>query len=172
MIGTRTPAARRARPALYCWLVVALSCMAPSPAGAQLFAPAYTEYRGDAIVGGGTSAQAGLGAVFLMGTYVRTTVDAAAGATWRYAETRASGRADVIARFLLDPFRESRLGFSLGGGVSVPYASGEAHVRPFLTAVVDVEGRIRGNITPAVQLGLGGGARIGIVLRTSPPRWR
>ena len=31
---------------------------------------------------------------------------------------------------------------------------------------------MRGNITPALQVGLGGGTRIGFALRTSPPRWR
>lgn len=155
---------------------VALACMpalcAVSAAHAQLLAPAYGEYRGDALIGRGTSAQAALGAVFLMGTYVRTSLDVAGGATWHDNETRASGRADVIARFLLDPFREVPVGLSVGGGVSVPYVSGDAHVRPFLTAVVDVEGRMRRSITPAIQIGLGGGTRIGVVLRTSPPRWR
>lgn len=155
------------------WSLAAALCLVAAPiTRAQSIPPAYAEYRGDAIVGRGTSAQAGLGAVFVMGTYVRTSVDAAGGATWRYDAARASGRADVIARFLLDPFRESRLGFSLGGGVSVPYESGDTHVRPLLTAVVDVEGRLRGGVTPALQVGLGGGTRIGLVLRTSPPRWR
>jgi hypothetical protein len=158
--------------AIFLRLAIALVCVAARRVDAQLPTPAYGEYRADAIIGRGTSAQAGLGAVFLMGTYVRTTVDAAGGATWRDDVTHASGRADVIARFLLDPFREARLGLSLGGGVSVPYASGDAHVRPFLTAVIDVEGRIRANVTPALQVGLGGGTRIGLALRTSPPRWR
>jgi hypothetical protein len=147
-------------------------CALAGRADAQLPSPAYAEYRGDAIVGRGTSAQAGLGAVFLFGTYVRTTVDAAAGTTWRFGEARASGRADVVARFLLDPFREVPVGLSLGGGVSVPYVSGDAHVRPFLTAVIDVEGRMWHYFTPALQLGLGAGTRLGLVIRTSPPRWR
>jgi hypothetical protein len=38
--------------------------------------------------------------------------------------------------------------------------------------VADLEGRKRGAITPAIQIGLGGGARVGVVLRTSVPRWR
>ena len=83
------------------------------------------------------------------------------------ARHAASGRVDAIARFLLDPFREMPLGLSLGGGVSVPYASGDTATRPYLTAVVDIEGRRRGGLTPALQLGLGGGARVGLVLRTS-----
>jgi hypothetical protein len=150
----------------------AAACIRAPRAGAQLFIPAYTEYRADGIFGRGATAQGGLGAAYLFGPYVRTSIDGAAGATWYHDETRASGRVDLIARFLLDPFREAKLGLSMGGGVTVPYASGDPHVRPLLTAVIDLEGRMRGDITPAVQVGLGGGTRIGVVLRTSPPRWR
>lgn len=153
--------------------VTALVLCAIAPrAGAQLLMPSYIEYRADGIVGRGTSAQAGLGAVYQLGVYVRTSIDAAAGATWHDAQTLASGRVDLVARFLLDPFREAPIGLSVGGGVSVPYANGDAHVRPLMTAVVDLEGRMRRDITPALQIGLGGGARIGVVLRTSAPRWR
>jgi hypothetical protein len=72
---------------------------------------------------------------------------------------------------LLDPFRETPVALSLGGGVSVPYVDGQ-RVRPYLTLVADLEGRKRGAITPAIQIGLGGGARVGVVLRTSVARWR
>jgi hypothetical protein len=119
-----------------------------------------------------TSAQAGVGAVIPLGTYVRFGIDAAGGATFRDGSSRASGRVDAIARFLLDPFREAPLGLSLGGGLSLAYADGDNRVRPYLTVVVDIEGRRRGSITPALQVGLGGGARVGVVLRTSQPRWR
>jgi len=147
-------------------------CLCAPRVSAQLLIPAYTEYRADGIFGRGSTAQAGLGAVYQFGPYVRTNVDAAGGATWYNDRTRGSGRVDLIGRFLLDPFREARLGLSMGGGLTVPYASGDPHVRPLLTAVVDVEGRMRSDITPALQIGLGGGTRIGVVLRTSPPRWR
>ena len=130
------------------------------------------EYRADAIVGRGTAAQGGLGAVFPLGIYVRMGVDASAGAIWRDGQTRASGRVDGIARFLLDPFREAPFGLSIGGGLSVPYVRGDTHVRPYLTTVVDVEGRMRGRFTPALQVGLGGGTRIGVVIRSSTTRWR
>jgi hypothetical protein len=139
---------------------------------AQNQPPVYAEYRADAIVGRGTAAQGGAGVVVPIGIYVRLGIDAAGGATWHDDATRASGRVDVIGRFLLDPFRETRLGLSLGGGVSVPYTNGEQRVRPYLTLVVDVEGRVQGPVTPALQVGLGGGTRIGVVLRTSRPRWR
>src|SRR5262249_14210515 len=151
----RSRAMMRCRSAACCLgMAIALVYGTAPVAGAQVPVPAYLEYRGDALIGSGTTAQAGMGAVFVMGTYVRTSIDAAGGATWRDGDTRASGRADVIARFLLDPFRESRLGLSLGGGLSVPYVRDEAHVRPFLTAVIDVEGRMHQQITPALQVGL------------------
>ena len=86
--------------------------------------------------------QAGVGVVIPARLYVRLSIDGAAGAdVAATASSRASGRVDAIARFLLDPFREAPIGVSLGGGVSVPYASGDEHVRPYLTAVVDIEGQ-------------------------------
>jgi len=134
-------------------------------------APRYAEYRLDAIFGTGTKAHAGAGVVFPMGTYVRLGLTGAAGVAWRAGASRESGRVDVIGRFLLDPFRELPVGFSLGGGLSMPLGEG-TRARPQLAIVVDVEGRKRGPFSPAFQIGLGGGARVGIVLRGSATRWR
>lgn len=153
-------------------LVLALGFFAHSRAGAQNQPPPYAEYRADGIFGRGTSAQGGVGASIPLGIYVRLGVDAAAGATWRDQTTRTSGRVDVIGRFLLDPFRETPVGLSFGGGVSVPYTDGDPRVRPYLTVVIDVEGRMHGPVTPALQVGLGGGTRVGVVLRASKARWR
>jgi len=147
--------------------------VAPAAVRAQLAAaPTYAEYRADAIVTRGAAVELGAGIVIPAGTYVRVSVDGAAGPTWRDGSVHASGRVDAIGRFLLDPFREVPVGVSLGGGVSVPYVAGDPRVRPYLTVVVDVEGRMRGSFTPALQVGLGGGARIGVVIRRSPRRYR
>jgi hypothetical protein len=151
-------------------LVVVLCARAT--ADAQNQPPPYAEYRADGIFGRGTSAQGGVGASIPLGIYVRLGIDAAAGAAWRDQTTRAAGRVDVIGRFLLDPFRETPVGLSFGGGVSVPYTDGGARVRPYLTVVIDVEGRMHGPVTPALQVGLGGGTRVGVVLRASKARWR
>jgi hypothetical protein len=153
-------------------LVVAALAWRPARASAQIRTPTVAEYRADAIVARGTATELGVGAVIPAGVYVRTSIDGAAGVTWRDGGAHASGRVDVISRFLLDPYREVPIGVSLGGGVSVPYASGDRNVRPYLTAVVDIEGRRRGSLTPAIQIGLGGGARIGVVLRASARAWR
>ena len=110
--------------------------------------------------------------MFSMGSYVRLGIDAAGGATWHDGSTRASGRVDAIGRFLLDPYREMPFGLSVGGGLTLPYVDGDTRVRPYVTVVVDLEGRKRGPFTPAIQLGLGGGTRVGVALRSSPTRWR
>ena len=154
-----------------CLLLAAASFTRAAAQSSALRPPRYAEYRGDLITGDGETLQAGGGVTVPVGYYVRVGVIGAAGATWRDDAVHPSARTDVIARFSLDPFREEPVGLSLGGGVSVPYVEGR-RIRPYLTAVVDVEGRRRGGFTPAVQLGVGGGARIGLVLRRSSPRWR
>jgi hypothetical protein len=144
------------------------------PAGGQaLSPPTYAEYRLDAIFARSTSVQGGLGAVIPLGTYVRLSIDGAGGATWQDGVSRATGRVDAVGRFLLDPLREVPFGLSVGGGLSLLYdADGDKRVRPYVTAVVDLEARKRRGITPAFQLGLGGGTRVGVVLRSSSTRWR
>jgi hypothetical protein len=142
-------------------------------AQAQSLVPGlYPEFRADAIIARQTAVQAGAGVVMPLGVYMRFSIDAAGGATFAEGASRASGRVDAIGRFLLDPFRETPVAVSIGGGVSVPYVDGQDRVRPYLTAVIDIEGRQRSKLTPALQIGLGGGARVGFVLRASPPRFR
>lgn len=131
----------------------------------------YPEFRADGVFGAGTTVQGGAGVAIPLGVYVRLGVDGAAGATWDHDQTRSSERVDAVARFLLDPFREMPIGLSMGGGASVRYVDGD-RVRPYLVAVVDMEGRRRSGFTPALQVGLGGGARISIILRRSAPQWR
>lgn len=134
--------------------------------------PPYAEYRSDAIFGRGAAVQAGAGLVFPLGVYTRLSADAAAGPLFDGGHVHASGRVDVIARFLLDPVRETPIGVSLGGGLTLPYAEGDKRLGTFLTAVIDIEGRASRGFTPALQLGLGGGTRVGIVLRRSPRTYR
>jgi hypothetical protein len=151
-------------------LVVAMTA-APRPASAQ--APEspglMPEVRGDVILGRQAAVQLGVGVQISAGYYVRVGVDGALGV--RVNETSLStqhpldGRLDVLARFLLDPFRQTSYGLSVGGGMSLRAEQGD-RVRPMLLVAVDIEGRrsTRG-VVPAVQLGLGGGTRIGVVLR-------
>lgn len=119
-----------------------------------------------------SSLHAGAGAQIPLGYYVRIGVIGAIGAPIGGDGGNASARIDLLGRFLFDPFRQSRFGLSAGGGVSIRAERGE-RARPLLLAAVDIEGRrTSAGIVPALQLGLGGGVRIGVALRWGAPRTR
>ncbi len=77
-------------------------------------------------------------------------------------------RLEGIARFHLDPYRQDRRGVYAGGGVGVRHVAGDA-LRPLLVALVGVELAPRGSVVPAIEAGVGGGARLGVVLRSLRP---
>lgn len=156
----------RARP-----LAILIAAALPTALAAQQEPLTYPELRADAFFASGTTVQGGAGIVVPAGAYVRVGLDGGAGESWRHGSSFASGRVDVVARFLLDPLRENSVAFSFGGGLSEPIDR-DGFRTPYLTIVMDVEGRRRGGFTPALEVGLGGGARVGFVLRRSPPRWR
>lgn len=156
----------RARP-----LAILIAVALPAAVAAQQQPLAYPELRADAFFANGTTVQGGAGIVVPAGVYVRVGLDGGAGASWRDGSSFASGRVDLVARFLLDPLRENNIAFSFGGGLSEAIDR-DGFKTPYLTIVMDVEGRRRGGFTPALEVGLGGGARVGFVLRRSPPRWR
>jgi hypothetical protein len=152
----------------------ALVLLSPRVAHAQRERiPIAPELRADVIAARRTSVQAAAGVEIPAGWYVRVGLLGGVGASFRAGEpTRAAGRVDVLARFLLDPFRQSRWGFSAGGGVSFRAEEGD-RVRPTLLIALDLEGRrSRHGVSPAIQLGLGGGLRIGGGLRWGGDRAR
>lgn len=148
--------------------LLVLSLMTARTAGGQGTADirAHPEIRADVVaIGNRVAVQAGGGMTVPFGYYTRVAVIGAAGADLGRFEQDASGRVDVIGRFLFDPFRQTRWGVSGGGGVSVRARTREG-VRPFLVAVIDVEGRrMQRGVSPAFQLGVGGGVRVGAALR-------
>jgi hypothetical protein len=158
--------ARRACGALLAAIV--LFAVAPVSARAQQRVPVAPELRLDVIGARPTSVQGAVGVEIPAGTYMRIGVLGGAGVTIDGdACSRAAGRVDVLARFLLDPFRQTRWGFSAGAGVSVRADPGEK-VRPRLLAAIDLEGRrTSAGLSPSVQIGLGGGVRGGVGLRWS-----
>ena len=158
--------ARRAGGALLA--AIALLALASASARAQQHVPVVPELRIDVIGANPTSVQGAVGVEIPSGTYVRVGVLLGAGATIDGdAAARAAGRLDVLARFLFDPFRQSRWGFSAGAGVSLRADPGD-RVRPRLLAALDLEGRrSRGGLSPSLQIGLGGGVRGGVGMRWS-----
>lgn len=154
-------------------VLVSLLVLGPSRAGAQqsVMPAPMPEVRADVIVGHQPAVQVGGGVQIPIGYYVRVGIDGAAGvriddaASRPPSTSRVDGRVDLLVRFLLDPFRQTAYGISLGGGLSVRAEPGD-RVRPWLLVAAEVEGRRAANgWVPAVQVGLGGGVRVGLALR-------
>jgi hypothetical protein len=99
-----------------------------------------------------------VGGVVALGYYARFSADVgyAMRSDAKLIEDR--WRADLLGRFTLDPFRQQRWGFSIGGGLSF-------RRQTYLAAVVDLEGPEWAGLLPALQVGVSGGWRAGLVLR-------
>jgi hypothetical protein len=148
------------------WIVATLAAAAPlAAAQAVPFKPAVQwEARLDALAGPPAAAEAGFGANVAAGYYVRIGLDAAMGAAARDGGAATSARADFVARYLLDPFRQFKWGPYAGGGFTAQWDR-RANCRGDLLVLVGLEGPVHAGWRPAVELGLGGGARLGVVLR-------
>lgn len=125
-----------------------------------------TEARVDGIFAHSSGVEAGVGISIPAGIYVRTGLVAGAGV----GEHGAEGRTDLLSRFSLDPFRQSRWSLYGGGGISGRYrTSGDGGSRAYLLLFLGLEGPLPLGETagwvPAMEVGLGGGARVGLVLR-------
>ena len=136
-------------------------------AGAQERAHVQPELRLDVVdlrSSDHRSVQLGAGLAFPLGYYARLGLIGAGGISREGGEDHGTARADVLMRFLIDPFRETTYGVSVGGGLSVRYAR-EAGWQEYLAIVIDVETPPVRSIVPALQVGLGGGVRVGVGLR-------
>ena len=149
--------------------LLSLSLWIPAtvPVVAQIPTQAFqSEVRVDGIFARSSAVEAGYGVSVPMGIYMRTGLEAGVGAGRHGIESRA----DFVSRFSLDPFRQSRWSPYAGGGLSGrfrPAADGGANA--YLLVFLGVEGPLpEGKMSgwvPAVEVGLGGGARVGLVLR-------
>lgn len=73
------------------------------------------------------------------------------------------GRAEGVVRFLLDPFKERERGFYAGAGVGVRWVA-DTPGTAYLLLLVGLEGEVA-RVPAAVELGVGDGARVALVLR-------
>jgi len=148
-------------------LLVFLALGAPAGGGAQAVQQRLqTEGRIDAIVSDETAVHAGLGMSVPAGLYVRAGL-VLGGGIGRYG---FDGRTDLIGRFTFDPLRQSRWAPYGGAGLSARFNStADGGAKGYLLFFLGVEGptpfgRTRGWV-PALEVGLGGGARFGIIVR-------
>jgi hypothetical protein len=140
-------------------------------AEAQNESPVRAEARVDAIFARARLFQAGFGLGFRTGYNVRMHFAAAGGVALKDGEQKGSARADGTLRLLLDPFGESPIGLSIGGGLSVLY-DGFEKTRPVGVIVLGLEGNPRAPLVWSSELALGGGARVGVILRRRSARYR
>ncbi len=118
------------------------------------------EGRVDAIFSKKPTAQAGIGISVFGGTYVRMGAVGAVGGD----SDGITGRVDGFARFHLDPFRESHWAPYGGGGLSTRFGEG-SRPRAYLLVFAGIDGPVRHGLTTSFEAGLGGGARLGVILR-------
>lgn len=151
--------------------------LAVTPAFAQQRPPTAQRLRAslrvDALVDADPATQVGVG-VFTRSAYnVRTGLDLGVGAVSRGGDWRSAGRADLIARWLSDPFRQGRWALHAGGGVGLRV---ERRAVPQTVAIVLLGVERRGARdaawVPGVEIGLGGGLRLGATLRQDAYRRR
>ena len=151
-------------------LSVALACgagiVAPQ-AGAQNGPQALqSELRVDGILARTGAVEAGFGLSIPAGIYLRNGLIAGLGA----GRNGLEGRTDFVTRFTSDPFRQSRWAPYGGAGLSGRYRPGaDGGSRAYLLIFLGIEGPLPAGSAagwvPALEIGLGGGARVGVVLR-------
>ncbi|MGZ8471855.1 MAG: hypothetical protein ACXW61_18220 [Gemmatirosa sp.] len=157
--------------------VAALLALAATRVGAQASAPRTPalapELRLDGAFGREGGAFGGVGLFGDAGLYTRLGIVVVGGLARDPLRLGAAdddgvmapaARIEALARFHLDPLRLSRRGTYLGGGVAAALRDGAAP-RWQLVALLGIEGAPRGAIAPAVEVGLGGGVRVAVVLR-------
>ena len=143
-----------------------LATTLPGILAAQVQQPFQSELRLDGIFAHTSAVHAAYGFTVPAGTYVRSGFVAGVGVGRHGAE----GRTDLIARFSLDPFRQSRWAPYAGAGLSGRYRSElDGGSRAYLLVFVGFEGPLplggTAGWVPALEVGLGGGGRVGVIMR-------
>jgi hypothetical protein len=149
-------------------LAVVLALLVPTTARAQqpVSADPQWELRADAQLTPDIGTLAGLGVNVRAGWYARVGLSASAGVLRLSDAWRSQQRLDATVRFQFDPFAQRPRAVYGGAGIGlVRDDTGDLTGR--LLVVVGTEGAARGRIVPAAELTLGGGVRLGVVLRTT-----
>jgi hypothetical protein len=154
-------------------VVLALAFAAPARAlvaqpGPEARPRLQPELRADFIAARAEAAHLGAGLAVPAGTYVRLALIGAAGRAWTDGGSQVAGRVDGLVRFVADPLRESRWAPYASGGVGALFDETERW-RAVLVGALGLEGPASGGVAPAVEIGFGGGVRIGIALRRAFP---
>jgi hypothetical protein len=145
-------------------LAVALVLVPAAGAHAQRERHARTELRTDLFIAHRPTVHIGVGVAIPLTTYMRVAGIIAGGAVSADSSVEPAARGEVLARFVLDPLGERRWGLYGAAGVGA-FWDNETAWRGRLVLSAGIEGRLRGAWTPAFEVGLGEGLRVGVVLR-------
>ena len=117
--------------------------------------------RADYIGSRAAAAHLGFGVNVPATTYVRLGIVGALGQAWSGGDATIAGRVDGLIRFVVDPLRESRWAPYATGGIGGIY-DGSEKWRGVLVGALGAEGPVTGHVVPAIEVGFGGGVRIGV----------
>lgn len=157
----------RAKVAVLVLTFGAAAAATPCAAQAQVFTFAPTvqpELSAAATFGNRTSAAAGVGINVPAGYYVRVAEAISFGRELTGARPGNVLRAEVVARFLTDPFGESRWGPYGGGGAAVDWRDGSAG-RVALMLVAGTELPSKAAWRPGIEIAVGNGVRLSLIIR-------
>ena len=145
-------------------LTVALVLVPASGAHAQRERQARTELRTDVFIARRPTVHVGVGVAIPVTTYMRVAGVVAGGALSTDSTLEPAARGELLARFVFDPLGERRWGLYGAAGVGAFWDNSTAW-RGRLLLSAGIEGRLRGAWTPAFEVGLGEGLRVGVILR-------
>jgi hypothetical protein len=118
------------------------------------------EARVDAIISDVSAIHGAIGFTVPVGTYLRSGIDAGIGAS----SEGISGRIDLVNRFHLDPFRESKWAPYGGGGLTARFDDNRRE-KIYLLIFAGIDGPVKRGLTTSFEAGLGGGGRVGLIIR-------
>ena len=146
--------------------VVAVVALAVAPARASAQLPVVMawlpEYHLD--VAPFTGAQFAAGTSQATSFYSRVGALVAAGVRHDGPTVRGTMRVEVHGRVSADPIQELRWAPYVVGGAMLSCAN-DRRCRPLLLVRFGMEGPMRGGWIPAIEVGIGDGAQLGVVLR-------
>jgi hypothetical protein len=122
------------------------------------------EARIDLFFATGTTVQAAAGGAWALDPNVRVVLLGGLGSTYTSGAGQFSARADLLARYVLDPERTQTWALYGTGGISVRYEA-QPSWRGAFVALLGLEGPRWGKWTPFLEAGYGGGVEVGFGLR-------
>ncbi len=152
-------------------LVAVLVCTSQAAWGQRASGRWQMAGRVDALAARITAIQAGVELSARTAEYVRLGLVGGLGGSWSDSTGGLSARLELAGRFMLDPEFTVRWSPYATGGIGVRYDRIAAW-RGVLVVGVGIEGPDWNGVVPFLEVGYGGGGRVGVGLRRTRSRGR